>query len=58
MWVTDVGEAHLGDEKTTPSTWVWRKCGDHDKWTMAFPNGELVGEFSSGEKVFTADVDT
>ena len=21
MWATDVGEAHLGDEKTAPSAW-------------------------------------
>lgn len=28
MWVTDVGEAHLEDEKTVPSAWFRRKCGE------------------------------
>ena len=53
-----MGEAHPGDEKTTLSVWFWRKYGDHDKWMAAFPSGKLVAEFSSGEKVFTANVDT
>jgi len=59
MWVTDVGEAHPGDEKTTPSVWFWRKkYGDQEKWMVAFLSGEHVAEFSSGDKVFTANIDT
>lgn len=58
MWVTDVGEAHPGDEKTTPSVWFWGKYGDHEKWMVAFPSGEHMGEFSSGDKGFTANIDT
>jgi len=54
-----VGEAHPGDEKTTPSVWFWRKkYGDQEKWMVAFPSGEHVAEFSSGDKVFTANIDT
>lgn len=44
MWVTDKREAHPGDEKTTPSAWFRGKYEGQDKWMVALPSGELVGE--------------
>lgn len=52
-----MGEAYPGDEKT-PSVWFWRKkYGDYEKWMVAFPSEEHVGEFSCGDKVFTDNID-
>lgn len=52
------GEAHPGDEKTTPSVWFRRKDGQPSEWMVAFPSKELVGVFSMGEATFLANVDT
>lgn len=62
MWVTDVGEAHREDEKTIPSAWFRRKCGElsleKNERMVTFLSGELVGEFSREDAVFIARVDT
>lgn len=42
------GEAHPGDEKTTPSVWFRRKDGQPREWMVAFPSKERVGVFSGG----------